>query len=215
MPRQRAKSRRQYVLQNDAAIIAAKLPGAKAAKLPGFIQPSLATLQTSIPRASSWLHEIKFDGYRLQLRRDENDIHFFTRRGNDWTKRFKALVAPAYALECRKCILDGEVIVPTSAGLSDFNALQNDLGSRSDRFVLYAFDVLYLESFDLRGCRFEDRRRVLETLLENARGALRISETIDGGGSALFEQACKLGLEGIVSKRLDGTYRSGRSPNWS
>lgn len=212
----RAKSRKQYVLQNDAALIAAKLPDAKVAKRPSFIEPCLATLHDKVPSGARWVHEIKFDGYRLQLHKHENDIRAYTRRGYDWTKRFSSLVNAMWKLQALDVVLDGEVIVPTESGHSDFGALERDLGSgRSDRFIFYAFDVLYIGSHDLRRCALSDRKRVLAELLRDEKGPIVISEHLPDGGPKLFQHACKLGLEGIVSKRVDSPYRSGRSPVWS
>jgi bifunctional non-homologous end joining protein LigD len=197
-------------------LLARTLSGAQGTPYPGFIEPSLATLVPKIPTHGAWLHEIKFDGYRLQLHIKNGQATAFTRRGFDWSDRFKSLTAPMAELDCYVAIIDGEVIVPTDTGLSDFGALESDLGKkRSDRFIFYAFDIMYLDGFDLRACRFDERREVLETLLgKKGIGPLRLSETIEGNAS-LLKDACKLQLEGIVSKRKDGRYRSGRSPNWT
>jgi bifunctional non-homologous end joining protein LigD len=214
--RQRPKSQRQYVVQNDVLAIAAKLNGARPEKMPRFIEPSLATLTDKVPDGAQWIHEIKFDGYRLQLRRHESDIRFFTRRGHDWTRRFDGLMPAAGALPNFPFILDGEVVVTTASGHSDFGALEADLAAgRSDRMTYYAFDILHIGSKSLRGCALADRKAVLSELLDGHKGPIRFSDHIDGGGKDLFKRACKLGLEGLVSKRLDAPYRSGRSLNWT
>jgi len=214
--KERAKSRRQYVLQNDAAIIAAKLPGAKAAKHPAFIAPALATLRDKVPSGAKWIHEIKFDGYRIQLHKKANDIRAYSRRGHDWTRRFDSLVSAMWRLQVFDVVLDGEVIVPTETGHSDFGALVKDLGAgRSDRFIYYAFDVLYIHGHDLRRCALTDRKRVLEELLRGETGPIVFSEHLPEGGEKLFRRACKMDLEGIVSKRADAPYRSGRTPDWT
>jgi bifunctional non-homologous end joining protein LigD len=149
------KSQRQYVRDANARAIASKLPDAKRSRMLGFIEPSLATLHDRIPNGDGWLHEIKFDGYRLQLHKNDLDVRLFTRRGYDWTNRFSSLREAAWYLNCERCILDGEVIVPTDEGLSDFGALEADLGKgRSDRFVFYVFDIPYFDGVDLRGCRW-------------------------------------------------------------
>jgi bifunctional non-homologous end joining protein LigD len=213
------KSQRQYATNASARVLASNLPGAKAARMSGFVEPSLATLSDRIPAGDDWLHEIKFDGYRLQLHKNNLDVRLFTRRGYDWSKRFDSFVEAAWFLNCDSCIIDGEVIVPAENGLSDFGALEDDLGKgRSDRFIFYVFDVLYLDGKDLRRCRLDDRKRVLESLLEISKGAdsaIVLSQTIEGGGPSLFKQACELHLEGIVSKRKDSPYRSGRVIGWS
>jgi bifunctional non-homologous end joining protein LigD len=216
MSRPRSKSRRQYVVQNDAQLMAAKLKGAKPARMPGFIAPCLATPSEKVPSGERWIHEIKFDGYRIQLHRRENDTRFYTRRGHDWTRRFSSLVAAAGALPNFPVVLDGEVIVPTDSGHSDFGALESDLGAgRSDRFIYYVFDILHIGAFSLRGCKLSDRKAVLAELLEGQKGPIRFSEHLDGGGEALFRQACRLELEGLVSKRKDSAYHPGRSADWS
>jgi bifunctional non-homologous end joining protein LigD len=116
-----------------------------------------------VPSGDKWVHEIKFDGYRLQLHKKQNDIWAHTRRGYDWTKRFDKLVSAMWQLQAFDVVLDGEVIVPTAIGHSDFGALESDLGAgRSDRFVYYAFDLLYIAGHDLRRCKLIDRKRVLE-----------------------------------------------------
>jgi bifunctional non-homologous end joining protein LigD len=213
------KSQRQYAPNATARIIASKLLDRKKSRKPDFIEPSLATLRDRIPAGESWLHEIKFDGYRLQLHKNNMDVRLFTRRGYDWSKRFSSLREAAWYLNCDSCILDGEVIVPTESGLSDFGALEADLGKgRSDRFIFYVFDILYFDGFDLRASPLVDRKRVLEALWETSKGAestIALSATIEGGGPSLFKHACELHLEGIVSKRKDARYRSGRSNNWT
>lgn len=214
--RPRSKSRRQYVVQNDALLIASSVKGAKGAKMPGFIAPCLATLRDKVPSGNNWIHEIKFDGYRLQLHKKENDIRCFTRRGHNWTKRFSPLVEAAWHLPATQLILDGEVIVPTETGHSDFGALEKDLGSgRSDRFVYFVFDILFIDGQSLKDCSLSARKEVLAELMRGQKHQIRLSEHLEGGGETLFKQACKLGLEGIVSKRIDTRYRSGRSPEWT
>jgi bifunctional non-homologous end joining protein LigD len=213
------KSHRQYASNASARIIAAEAVGVKRGPMPHFVSPSLATLTDRIPTGDDWLHEIKFDGYRLQIHKEGINIRALTRRGYDWSKRFSSLTEAAWFLTCDSCVLDGEVIVATETGHSDFGALEDDLGKgRSDRFVFYVFDALYLDGWDLRNCRQDERKRVLETLLEISKGAesrILLSQTIAGGGPSLFKQACELQLEGIVSKRKDGRYRSGRVLTWS
>jgi bifunctional non-homologous end joining protein LigD len=192
------------------------LSAAQGAPYAGFIEPSVATLHDKIPTSGEWLHEIKFDGYRLQLHKRGTEIRAFTRRGYDWTERFKNMRDAAWHLDCTVAILDGEVIVPTGTGLSDFGALEADLGKgRSDRFIYYAFDVLYLDGFDLRACRLDERKRVPEALVPQNVGPIHLSTTLEDAGPSLYKRACELQLEGIVFKRKDGRYRSGRSPNWT
>jgi bifunctional non-homologous end joining protein LigD len=216
MARPRPKSKRQYVPQNDALAIASKLKGAKASLFPRFLEPCLATLRDKAPSGAQWIHEIKYDGYRLQLHRRENNIHFYTRRGHDWTSRFKSLASEAWYLPDFPVVIDGEVVVLTESGASDFGALEAELGAgRSDRFTFFGFDLLHIGSWSLRECAQIDRKMVLAEFLAGHSGAIRYSEHLQGNGEAIFTQACDLGIEGIVSKRADAPYRSGRSPNWT
>jgi bifunctional non-homologous end joining protein LigD len=195
--------------------MAARLRGAKGARLAGFIAPCLATSQDSTPSGDPWLHEIKFDGYRLQLRKADSDVRLLTRRGYDWTKKFPSLVDAAWYLPASHLILDGEVIVPTKEGHSDFGALEADLGAgRSDRFVYFAFDILHINSTALGDCALIDRKSVLVELLQGQTRAIKFSEHLTGDGAALFRRACKLELEGLVSKRKAARYHSGRSTDW-
>jgi bifunctional non-homologous end joining protein LigD len=209
-----APSRKQYVDNYPAARIAKALSGVAGKPFPGFLEPALATLTHKAP-GSGWVHEIKFDGYRLQCHIRDGYSQFFTRRGYDWTKRFKSLVDAVWPLKTRTAIIDGEVIVPTETGLSDFGALESDLGSgRSDRFIYYAFDLLYLDELDLRGCALVDRKKVLQVLLADAGAPLAYSEHFETDGAVLFKQACSMQIEGLVSKKKDGRYQSGRVNNW-
>ena len=214
--RPRPKSQRQYVIQNDALLIAGKLKGITPEKMARFVEPSLAALRDKVPSDGRWVHEIKFDGYRLQLRRHENDVRFLTRRGHDWTRRFRSLEIAAGALPNFPCILDGEVVVPTESDHSDFGALEADLGAgRSDRMLYYAFDILHIGPFSLRGCSLANRKCCACRIAIGQTGPIRLSEHMYGGGETLFNRACELGLEGLVSKRLDARYQSGRTSSWT
>ena len=206
MPRPRPKSRRQYVPQNDAPAIAAGLKGIKRAPLPDFIEPCLATLREKAPSGEGWIHDIKYDGYRLQLRKDENDIRFLTRRGENWTDRFEALVAPAWMLDVPRFVVDGEVVVQSEAGTTDFGALQKELGAkRSDRLTYFAFDILYIANLSLVDCTQIDRKAVLAELLSGKKGPIQFSPHIEGNGERLFGDGCialARDLKVAVSPRL-------------
>ncbi len=194
-----------------------RLKGAKRGLLPAFVEPSLATPTNRAPAGARWLHEIKFDGYRAQARIDGKDIKILTRKGLDWTKRFTAIAKSLAKLNLASGMLDGEIVVEDTAGRSSFASLQSDLQEgRQDRLVYYVFDILYLEGTDLRGAALIDRKNVLRQVLEQlpANGNIRFSDHLDDGGEAMFEHACRLGLEGIVSKRRDVGYRSGRGDHW-
>src|SRR5690606_18991886 len=162
----------------------------------------LATLKAQAPTGNGWLHEIKFDGYRLQARRENGKITLKTRSGLDWTERFGKEVPEALAaLSAEVLIIDGELVVEGAGGASDFSALQEDLSAgRSDRFVFYAFDILYLDGKDLRSAALVDRKAALEKLLSGAPPVLRYSEHFEEDGDMVLRHACRLSLEGVISK---------------
>lgn len=194
----------------------ARFEAAKMTKMPDFITPMLATLAPSAPAGERWLHEIKFDGYRLQARIDSGKISLLTRSGLDWTDRFGKQVTEAISgLPLDQAIIDGEVVVETKSGASDFPTLQFDLSEgRSDRFVFYAFDLMFLDGYDLRALPLRSRKTLLETLLKEAGQALRYSTHFDAGGALVLRHACRLSLEGIISKLADSPYRAGRGKSW-
>ena len=193
---------------------AAKRTGKDA--FPGFIPPALATLKPKPPRGGAWVHEIKFDGYRLQAQIRGGKAKLLTRSGQDWSERFGAAIPAALAaLPAKTAILDGELVVEGAGGASDFSALQADLSAgRSDRFRLYLFDALYLDGADLRRKPLSQRKERLAALLDGAAEPLRFSEQFAEDGEMMLDHACRLSLEGIVSKRLDGTYPAGRTGAW-
>jgi bifunctional non-homologous end joining protein LigD len=211
------RSQRQYVhVQNAQPLrIARELKDATGAPFPAYIEPALATLWNKPPDGDDWLHEIKFDGYRAQLHVDAGQVKLYTRRGHDWSPRFKAIAAAAGRLKTYAAILDGEVIVPTPEGRSDFGALERDLGAgRSDRLVYFVFDLLYLDGLDLRKCALVDRKRVLAALLDRIEGPIRYSDHQQGQGAPLYRSACRMELEGLVSKRAQSRYQSRRTTDW-
>nr|WP_075218160.1 non-homologous end-joining DNA ligase [Mongoliimonas terrestris] len=183
---------------------------------PGFIAPQLPTLVAEPPAGDGWIHEIKHDGYRTELVITPDDVRAYTRNGHDWTDRYPRIVDAAAALSCGSAVIDGEAIVQTERGVSDFKALRSALGSRRGRIVLFAFDLLELEGEDLRDRPLGERRALLADLLagQDATFGIHFSQAFDGSGADLFAAADRLGLEGVVSKRIDGRYRSGRSDLW-
>ncbi|WP_432289576.1 DNA ligase D (plasmid) [Aminobacter sp. BA135] len=194
----------------------ADMPKARKAALPAFVEPALATLAASPPTGERWLHEIKFDGYRLQARLEDGDVVLLTRSGLDWTAKFgKAVVEALAALPVTTALIDGELVVETGTGASDFSALQADLSAgRMDRFVFYAFDLLHIEGYDVTQAPLVERKARLEQLIPEGDGIVRYSGHFKEPGSLVLRHACRLSLEGVVSKLRDGPYRSGRGKSW-
>src|SRR5258705_5044292 len=181
--------------------------------MPGFIKPQLATLKTKAPKGDQWLHEIKFDGYRVQVHLNRGRKKVFTRNGLDWTKRFTEI---AGALDIAgEAIIDGEVVV-VHEGRTNFSQLQAELAAgRQGRLIYYAFDLLWRNG-DLRKLpQIERKQLLLELLGENdVELPVLFSEHLVGDGQEMFEHAAKLNWEGIVSKRADAPYRSERTEAW-
>lgn len=193
----------------------------KATPLPGFIAPQLASLVASPPAGANWLHEIKFDGYRLEARIDhaaapKERVRLYTRSGLDWTGRFGSALVDAFsALPAETAIIDGELVVENETGISFFSLLQQDLAeNRRDRFGFYAFDLLHLDGRDLRALPLSARKEALTALMETAKRPLRLSEPFEVDGATMLRHACRLSLEGLVSKRVNAPYRSGRNKDW-
>jgi bifunctional non-homologous end joining protein LigD len=158
------------------------------------------------------VHEIKHDGYRLQVRRDGDAVRLFTRRGYDWSGRYPAITLTAMQIRANSFTLDGEAVVCGPDGIAIFDALHRH-GAISDA-MLYAFDILKLDGQDLRALPLGDRKKRLARLIGKRRIGIVLSEHTNEDGAMIFQQACKMGLEGIVSKRLSGPYRSGPSRVW-
>jgi bifunctional non-homologous end joining protein LigD len=176
--------------------------------------PQLATLVSRPPRGEAWVHEIKFDGYRIGVWIDGPEIRLLSRRGNDWTKEFPEVVTAVRALGARRALIDGEVVMLDERGVASFQALQNRARSRKG-LAYYAFDLLRLDDVDLTNQSLEDRKRRLRELLGDDGRVLRYSTHFDSDGELVFRRACELGAEGIVSKRRDAPYRRGmRHDDW-
>ena len=181
--------------------------------MPGFIKPQLATLKSKAPKGDQWLHEIKFDGYRVQVHINSGKKKVFTRNGLDWTKRFSTI---AGALDIPgQAIIDGEVVV-IHEGRTNFSELQAELAAgRQDRLVYYAFDLLWRDG-DLRKLPQIERKQALQDLLgeNDIEAPVVYSEHLTGDGQEMFEHAANLNWEGIISKRADAPYRSNRNEAW-
>lgn len=188
-------------------------------RMPDRVEPCLALLKTKPPRGPDWLFEVKWDGYRVAVHIKSGDIRIITRGGHDWTDRFPAIAAAARTIGVSTAILDGEAVVLDAQGRSDFGALQRSLGGRGGRqasgeAILYAFDLLYFDGHDLTGMELSGRRHLLEDLVGESAGPIRLSQDVDADGEALLAAACEHGLEGIIAKHRDSTYRSGRLGDW-
>jgi bifunctional non-homologous end joining protein LigD len=204
----------------------AELPGALRAPLPDFVEPQLCAVAASPPAGQDWCHEIKLDGYRILARVAAGQVALFSRRENDWTQRIPDLARALRTLPCESALLDGELVALDAHGRSDFGRLQEALGrgltgkhrASSGPLAYYAFDLLYLDGVDLRGATLLQRKGILRRLVARAPaaslGVLRVSDHIVGRGPEFFARAAHMGLEGIVSKRLDARYRSGRGASW-
>lgn len=187
--------------------------------MPERIEPCLALLVGKPPVGPEWLFEVKWDGYRLAVHIEAEKVHIITRGGHDWTHRFPTIAAAAAGLELQSAILDGEAVVLDERGSASFQALQQALGGRGGKrhakeAILYAFDLLYLDGYDLRELPLDDRRAMLSHILDDAPAGLRLSEELDVPGAALLERACALGLEGIIAKLRSSHYRPGRGGEW-
>ncbi|MBK1870322.1 DNA ligase D [Taklimakanibacter albus] len=195
-----------------------KLKGARKSILPVFVEPALAEERDGPPQGKGWLHEIKHDGYRMQARLDGGKVKLLTRTGLDWTKRFPTIAKALAQLPVSSALLDGEIVAQEDSGISTFTALQTDLKSgRRDRLVYFMFDLLYCEGVNLAGVALADRKAALEEILRAVPGSLplRYSAHMDEGDSrTIFAHACQMGLEGLLSKRADAPYRSGRGDSW-
>ena len=179
----------------------------------GFIEPCLPSKVSRPPSGSLWVHEIKHDGYRLMVRRDGSRVRCFTRNGNDWADRFPSIVEVAARLEAHSFLIDGEVVIAGDDGMSDFRALRSK--RRGPEALLYAFDLFEHDGADLRDLPLIDRKRRLTRLIGKAkRQVVRFAEHLTEDGPTVFQHVCRMGLEGIVSKRIDAPYRSGPSKTW-
>lgn len=187
--------------------------------MPDRVEPCLALLKAKPPRGPDWLFEVKWDGYRVAVHIRPNDVRIITRGGHDWTDRFPAIAAAARAIGVGTAILDGEAVVLDAKGRSDFGALQRSLGGRGGRqasgeAILYAFDLLYFDGHDLTRMELSGRRHLLEDLVGESDGPIRLSQEVEADGEALLAAACEHGLEGIIAKHRDSAYRSGRLGDW-
>ncbi len=191
------------------------LPGARRAAAPAVLEPMLATLTEKPPEGARWFHEVKLDGYRTLARIANGGVRLITRNGLDWTTKFGPEIVEAFrALPVREAAIDGELVVDVN-GASSFSALQAALSDgRSERLTFYAFDLLYLDGYDLMGTPLIRRKEALRALVGDGAGALRFSDHFEESGELVLRHVCRLGLEGVISKDRDSTYRAGRGRSW-
>jgi bifunctional non-homologous end joining protein LigD len=178
----------------------------------GYIPPCLPSRAQRPPSGPKWLHEIKHDGFRIMARRNGEGVQLYTRNGYDFAGRFPQIVEAVSKLKVRSCFIDGEAIVVDEHGLSAFDLIRS--WRHDHAAVLCAFDLVELDGKDLRHVPIEQRKQALAGLLRRERDGIVLNVHYDCDGETIFKHACKLGCEGIVSKRLGSLYRSGRSPHW-
>jgi DNA ligase D-like protein (predicted ligase) len=180
-----------------------------------FIPPLTPTLVEEPPTGDGWLHEIKHDGFRTQLIVTSARARAFSRRGHDWSSRYPRIVTAAAGVPCQSAILDGEAIVQDEKGRSSIELFYQDMERATGQAVFLAFDLLHLDGTDLRKLPLEERRAALRTLIDpDPLSGIQFSDALLGAGSEVFAAVEKLGLEGIISKRLGSRYRSGASRDW-
>ncbi|TCN30366.1 non-homologous end-joining DNA ligase [Sinorhizobium americanum] len=187
--------------------------------MPLRVDPCVAMLVDRPPKGPEWSFEVKWDGYRLAVHIEPDRVRIITRGGYDWTSRFPSIAAEARLLGLKTAILDGEAVVLDKHGRSDFGMLQRALGRRPTvhepgEILLFAFDLLYLDGRDLRRLPLKERRQLLEPIVGDLSGAIRLSEEIHADGDEFFRVACEHGLEGIIAKHRERPYRPGRHPWW-
>jgi bifunctional non-homologous end joining protein LigD len=215
-----AAKRREKEEAPKPAEFSGDLKGLPRERLKEFVPPQLALQATDVPEGEDWVHELKLDGYRIQIHVEEHNgrrsAKLYTRNGLDWTHRMPDIARLAARLPVESALLDGEVVVLTESGGTSFAELQAAFQEGAQRHLTYfAFDLLHLNGHNLRGLPLVDRKNLLQTLLQGREDdTLRYSEHLATGGRKLFEQACKLGAEGIVSKLASSKYASGRSSSW-
>ena len=210
-----AKNTHAVKVAEKAPAKKARVKPVMAKSLPKFVEPQLAKLVDRPPDYAGWGHEVKFDGYRAQLRVEKGDAVIRTRKGLDWTDRFKTIAQNAS--EFSDCIIDGEIVALDDRQLPNFGALQTALSAeKTDELVFYAFDLLFEGREDLRTLPLSDRKARLEKFLNAQKAAtqIRYVSHLQSNAEAVLASACKIGLEGIISKRLDAAYFSGRSDRW-
>jgi len=212
----RKTRRKASAPKRDQRAAAQALKQAPHAALPRFVTPCLATLVAKAPDDKRWEHEIKFDGYRIQARLDHGKVKLMTRKGLDWARKFPSVAKAVGKLHAKTALIDGELVAHDSKGISRFSLLQQDLTSgRQGRMMLCAFDLMHLNGANLKPLPLFARKAALAKLIRRGHDRhLRFSRSLHGHGPLLLKHACRMGLEGIISKRADARYHSGRGRDW-
>jgi bifunctional non-homologous end joining protein LigD len=189
--------------------------GSKKAPMPATIAPMLTTLVSDAPAGDDWLHEVKYDGYRMVVRIERGKARLYSRTGKDWTEAFERVARDLAKLPVKNAWVDGEVVVLDDEGRTSFQALQNALSGGDAKFAFFAFDLMYRDGIDLRAVPLSERKRLLRETVGDGIGAVRVGPEVQGHGGEFFRQACSLSLEGAVCKRADSPYRAGlRTRDW-
>lgn len=179
-----------------------------------FIEPMSPTLVEAPPAGDGWITEVKWDGYRTLLVKDDRGSRAYTRNGHDWTAKYWPITLAAEVLPCRSAIIDGEMVVLDGSGRSSFDALQAAIGRRPTSLVFVAFDLLHLDGMDLRKLPVVVRRGRLQRLVADSAPHIQFSEELSGSPQQVFDVADKAGLEGVVCKQADSPYVSGKAKAW-
>lgn len=211
-----APSARKVKEPEPITLDAAAISGSKKRAMPASVQPQLCTLVKEVPKGDRWVHEIKFDGYRMTAHVNDGKAKMVTRNGKAWTSKFPEVSAQCVELGV-DCILDGEVVVVKPDGTSDFQALQNLLrANKKPHVVYYVFDLIWLDGYDLTSTPLLERKKALKALLARTpdNGFVRYSDHIQGQGENVFENACRLAMEGVISKQADSPYLQKRGAYW-
>jgi len=193
-----------------------KVAGARKTSFPSFTPPQLATLMKQPPRGEGWLHELKFDGYRMLCHWNEGKVQFWSRNKKDWTEKFPGVAKALKTLKVRSVVVDGEIVIMDAQGRTSFQRLQQAMGRTNVAFIFQIFDMLYLDGYNLTGVALRERKELLQALLSRvpADGPLRYSDHFEGDGEEFLQRACEHGIEGIISKRAESVYESSRSKSW-
>ncbi len=199
-----------------AQSVAKRTKAVSAVKKKDFIPPALALLVDEPPQGREWVHETKYDGYRIQAVVKDSEVKLYTRAGNDWSDKFPSIEKAIREKKLSEVILDGEVVWLDAKGRSDFQLLQNGIkGDDQSRLFYYVFDILQLKGRDLRALPLKERKKLLEKVISpKSKGLIRYSQHSTKSGDDLLHAACDMNLEGLVSKKLDSPYPVGRNGDW-